>query len=383
MFCLGFGPGVMAIYGFFVEPLSQEFGVGAALLNAGPIALLLAPGFFGPAIGKMADRLPVRALLLSGVTVSMLSLVAISRAPTLPLVALGFLCFSLGMNLYGPVVINGMLVKLYAGREARALATAAIGISFASALLPPLLGSLLAHFDWRGALQWLSLGMLAALWLVILAGTPRDVVAVRSKAEGPADTGFYRDPAFWLIGLCVALAVNVSIVLTVSYPAHFASRGFSTAEAGWFLAASGAGGLLGKTCLAWLGDAIQRQAKWAAVAALLAQCVGVVLLHAAQGAPETVVALGLIGFGAGAILPVHPFLNSRYFDARVSGHVNGAQMPLFLPFALLGAPLAGYVYDRTGSYEPVLLALAVTLVVAALLAVRLPAAGSAGLRTEP
>ena len=305
------------------------------------------------------------------------------RSAALPLVALGFLCFSLGMNLYGPVVINGMLVKLYAGREARALATAAIGISFAAALLPPLLGSLLAHFDWRGALQWLSLGMLAALWLVILAGTPRGVVAVQSRAEGPADTGFYRDPAFWLIGLCVALAVNVSIVLTVAYPAHFASRGFSPAQAGWFLAAGGTGGLLGKTCLAWLGDAIQSQAKWAAVAALLVQCAGIFLLHAAQDAPETVVALGLIGFGAGAILPVHPFLNSRYFDAAASSHVNGAQMPLFLPFALVGAPLAGYVYDRIGSYEPVLLALAGTLAVAALLAARLPAAGSAALRTEP
>jgi predicted MFS family arabinose efflux permease len=374
MFCLGLGPGVMAIYGFFVEPLSQEFGVGAALLNAGPIALLLIPGFFGPAIGKMADRLPVRMLLLVGVTVSMLSLLAISRAPTLPLVALGFLCFALGMNFYGPVVINGMLVKLYAGREARALAIAAIGISFAAALLPPLLGSLLVHLDWRGALQWLSLGMLALLWVFILVGTPHGVVSVSSSEQRSADKSFYRDPAFWLIGLCVALSANVSIVLTVCYPVHFASQGFSPAQAGWFLAASGAGGLLGKTCLAWLGDAIRSQAKWVAVAVLLVQCIGVNLLHGAEGVPQVVMALGLIGFGAGAILPVHPFLNSRYFDAAVSSHVNGAQMPLFLPFALVGAPLAGYVFDRTGSYEPVLVALAVVLVAAVMLAARLPAA---------
>jgi len=47
-------------------------------------------------------------------------------------------------------------------------------------------------------------------------------------------------------------------------------------------------------------------------------------------------------------------------------------MPLFLPFGLVGAPLAGYVFDQTGSYDVVLIALAVILGVAALLAMRLP-----------
>jgi cyanate permease len=116
---------------------------------------------------------------------------------------------------------------------------------------------------------------------------------------------------------------------------------------------------------------------------LFVQGTGIVLLYMAGGASDVVIALCLIGFGAGAIMPLHPYLNSRYFDAAVSSHVNGAQMPLFLPFALVGAPLAGYVYDRTGSYDPVLLALAATLAVAALLAVRLPTPGSEGLRPDP
>ena len=47
-------------------------------------------------------------------------------------------------------------------------------------------------------------------------------------------------------------------------------------------------------------------------------------------------------------------------------------MPLFLPFGLVGAPLAGYVYDQTGSYDLVLIGLAVTLGIAAFLAMRLP-----------
>jgi cyanate permease len=79
-----------------------------------------------------------------------------------------------------------------------------------------------------------------------------------------------------------------------------------------------------------------------------------------------------LGFGSGAFIPMHPYLNSRYFDAAIISQVNGAQMPLFLPLGLVGAPLAGYVFDQTGSYEWVLIALAVILGMAALLVLRLP-----------
>ena len=75
-----------------------------------------------------------------------------------------------------------------------------------------------------------------------------------------------------------------------------------------------------------------------------------------------------MGFSGGAFLPMHPYLNSRYFEADIIGQVNGAQGPLFLPLGLVGAPLAGYVYDQTGSYNLVLMGLA-TLVLLAIVSV--------------
>jgi len=372
MLCLGLGPGLIGIYGFFVAPLSAEFGVGAALLNTGPVALVLVPGLVAPLVGRLADRLPIRGLLLAGASLAMLALFAVGMAPTLPLIALAFLCFSLGLTLYGPVVVNGLLVKVYPGREARALALAAIGISVASASLPPLVGNLLAHLDWRTTLKGLAAGLLVVLWLVIALGVPRGVVG--GSAEGGPRVGgaIYRTPAFWLIGLGVAMTLNASIVLAICYPPHFTGIGFSAAAAGWFLATSGAAGLAGKACLAWLGDAIHHAAKWVAVGLLLMQAAGMVLLLVAEGTTGIVLALCLLGFGTGAFIPMHPYLNSRYFDASVIGEVIGAQMPLFLPFGLVGAPLAGYVYDQTGSFDGVFIGIAVTLVAAAGLLVRLP-----------
>ena len=80
----------------------------------------------------------------------------------------------------------------------------------------------------------------------------------------------------------------------------------------------------------------------------------------------------LLGFSGGAFIPMHPYLNSRYFDTGIISQVNGAQMPLFLPFGLVGAPLAGYAFDQMGNYDAVLIALAATLCLAALLVLGLP-----------
>ena len=372
MCCLALGPGIMGIYGFFVEPLSSEFGVGVAILNVGPVALLFVPAILGAWIGKMADQLPIRNILLVGVTLGMLSLMAISHAPTLWLVALGFLSFSLGLTLYGPVVVNGLMVKLYPGREARALAVVAMGMSLSAATLPPLVGTLLEYYSWRSALQGLAAGALVVLWLAILIGIPKGVVLTPPTADAPVAKGFSSNKAFWLIGLCVALAMNVAIVLAVCYPPLFASKGYNMVDAGWFLALAGMTGLVGKSCLAWLGDDVRHYVKWLAAAMLVLQSAGLGLLFTAADVSEMIPAMCLLGFSGGAFLPMHPYLNSRYFDASIISQVTGAQMPLFLPFGLVGAPLAGYAFDQTGNYNAVLMALAATLCLAALLALGLP-----------
>ncbi len=372
MVCLGLGAGLLGIYGFFVKPLSEEFGVGAAVLNMGPVALLLVPGLVAPFVGRLADRLPIRRVILTGATLAMLSLIAVSFAPTLAIAATCFVLFAAGVTGYGPVVINGLMVKVYPGREARALAIAAIGISVATATLPPIVGFLLETNSWRSTLGGLVFTLLVLLWLVVLFGVPANAGTERQEAV-TGDKAFYRRAEFWLVGLCVALAFNVSIVLSICYPSHFMQTGYSASEAGMLLAFAGLCGLLGKAAIAWLGDDGKHYARGIVVGLLVLQAVGLVLLLKAANLPLTLVAVGMLGFGGGAFIPMHPYLNSRYFDTAIISQVNGAQMPLFLPFGLLGAPLAGLSFDRSGSYDTALMVLAAVLVIAVAFALRLPA----------
>jgi predicted MFS family arabinose efflux permease len=374
MVCMGLGAGLMGVYGFFVAPLSEEFGVGAAVLNIGPVALLLVPGIVAPVAGRLADRVPIRRMMLLGVTFAMSWLILIGQASALWMAGTGFFLMVLGMTFYGPVVVNGLMVKVYPGREARALAIAAMGISFASALLPPITGALLQIVDWRTTLTVLGVVLMVVLWVAILLGIPDSGLSAEESRAEPLGRELYRQTPFWLVGFCVALAFNAAIVLAVCYPTHFATTGFTVAQAGLLIATTGMAGLMGKLIIAWLGDAGKAHVKWLAIGLLLIQVVGLVLLYLSSTLVPVVLSVMLLGFGVGAFLPMHPYLNSQYFDADVIAQVNGAQMPLFLPFGLIGAPLAGYVFDQTGSYGPVLLGLAVLLVAAAILAFKLPAA---------
>ena len=128
-------------------------------------------------------------------------------------------------------MINGLLVKIYPGGR-RGRYHGRHGISVATMLLPPLVGVLMAQFGWRPALLYPAMGLLLVLCVLVLAGYPGQYRSRGSPGHGGTEAGIYRRPEFWLIGLCVAMALNVSLVIGICYPPHFVQSGFSIAEAG-------------------------------------------------------------------------------------------------------------------------------------------------------
>ena len=302
----------------------------------------------------------------------MLSLFSISQSSTLWQAGLGFLGFAIGITFYGPVVVNGLMVKLYASQQGRALAVAALGISVASVTLPPVIGATFEWLDWRQTLTVMSLSLLAVLWLWILLAIPADAGAAVESVERTRDRSLYRQREFWLVGITVALTLNVMVVMTICYPPLFSNRGFSAIEAGLFLALAGTGGAFGKLTVALLADFFRPQARLFAAVLLLLNLLGLLMLLRADSTLLVAASVAVMGFSGGAFLPMHPYLNSRYFPAPVIGQVNGAQGPLFLPLGLTGPPLAGYVYDSTGNYDLVLAGLAAIILLAVVALLMLP-----------
>jgi MFS family permease len=59
------------------------------------------------------------------------------------------------------------------------------------------------------------------------------------------------------------------------------------------------------------------------------------------------------GFGIGAGILIQNYLWAEYFGRRHQGSIRGAVTPITLICGGVGPPLAGYVRDVMGSYDPV------------------------------
>jgi len=372
MTCLGLGIGLVSMFGFFVPHLSREFGVGVAAINMAPVALLLVPGILSPFLGKLVDRWSIRGLMLLGSAASMLSLLVLSQAQSLLVLSCAFLLFAVGLVCYGPLAVNALMVKLYPGREARALAVASLGISVSSITLPVFVGAVLQVLDWRSSLALLSLAMLAVLWLWVLVAVPPGVVAPVVAQRQSVGKDITRRAEFWLIGSLVAMPLGVMLVLAICYPPLLVNRGFSAVQAGLFLSVAGASGFCGKLFVAGFADAVRQHTRWLVAFLLLVMLAGLLLLATAQSTERLVACIALLGFSGGSFLPLHPYINSRYFSPDIIGRVNGGQSPFFLPLGLTAPPLAGYVFDQTGSYELVIQGLAALPLVGLVLLLCLP-----------
>ena len=377
--CQVFGIGLLGVFGFFVAPLTQEFGVGVATINLGAVFLLLAPAVIGPVVGRFVDTYSIRSIMLIGLVMAVAALFGISLAGSLALAGIGFFAYAVDQTLYGPLVLNSLLIKTYRENVATALALGAVGVSVGSVLMPYLAAGLMDHFSWRQTLQLLAGGIAVVLLICIGLGLPRFPNRAEDGAalvqEKPAQMDFLRVPAFWIIGITVALIFNMALMVMVCYAPHFGQQGFSNNAIATFMAAGGVAGFSAKLLVATFVDRYRAYLRSIAIAVVFVNILGLVALLGSESFLLNAFGVALIGGSGGAFLPLHPYLNSRYFDAAFIGGVNGAQAPLMLPLGLVSAPLAGYAFDVRGSFEMAFLAAIALLCCAALLLALLPRSG--------
>ena len=72
---------------------------------------------------------------------------------------------------------------------------------------------------------------------------------------------------------------------------------------------------------------------------------------------ETVVgvffATATFGMGAASVVILQNTIWPQYFGSLHIGAIRGVALPVTLGFAVLGAPIAGWVRDTTGSFTPI------------------------------
>ncbi len=354
-------------YGVFYKALAAElggsrFGVGMGLTVSAVVSSLAAP-FFGRAV----DRYPLRRLIIGGALAVSTGFLLLSRidARWQFYLILGTL-LALGMSCMGGLSTSKLVANWFDARRGMAFGVATMGISLSGMIMPPIAVWLIHELGWRGGFSVYGL-----LTLVLVIPVAARFVVNRPEEMGlRPDGGPLREPAlgsmlvdevrwrtreilrsrtFWAIALPFALVFSaLSAILTHMVP-HVTDLGFSAEQAAFILSATAGAGVLGKVIFGWLVDrADPRIAVWCSFGTQLA---GLLLLMNAQEYGQLLVAGSVFGLGMGGTVPLQGAITGIAFGRLSFGKVMGLLRPVMVPLHAIGVPFAGWVYDRTGSYD--------------------------------
>ncbi|MEE9282092.1 MAG: MFS transporter [Myxococcota bacterium] len=360
---------VFYAYGILLKPLVEDLGSSRlAVVSALPLTFIVV-GCAGPLVGRAVDRGYIRSVMLLGSLALGAGFLGLSRVVELWQFYLVFgLGVAVGMALLGGLSNTALVANWFVRRRGTALGISQIGVSASGMVMAYVASWLVAEVGWRGTAG--VFGIVPLLFLTPLIGflvvsrpedrglhpdgdarAPVSELGPR-EAQGDADWTVgraLRERSVWIIAIVVGLnfSGNTAVILQI-YP-HATDLGHSAGQAASVLAAMAGLAALGKPLFGWLGDRIDRRAcMWLAIGL---QGLGLAGIMSASTHPALLAAGALFGLGYGGILPLWGVLLGAVYGRRVFGRIMGLMGPMMIPFQTLGIPFAGWVFDRTGSYQ--------------------------------
>jgi MFS family permease len=350
----------------YVAPASKDYGLSRADMNTAMVIFSFGSAAISPLLGRLADLVSPRLVMIAGalmlggafLVLGLTHSVWLSAAMfALPLAVAVQACAQITM----PLLINRWFVR----QRGRAMAIAAIGISFGLIFSVPTVGLLITDFGWRRTLLMLS-GIVTAL-LVGLSFVIRERPAPGeiepggpAQAQGHAQAGsigaplrmlaILGMPQFWTIAVGASLAAGVASAIAVSIVPIAEARGLPLLKATGLVSLTGMAGIGGKLLLTVIADKVSRI--YLMVAVFLIYGAANLFLLAEPGAGPMLIGFAVAtGVAGGAMAPLLFALLADRFGAASFGTVSGLLAPLSMLAGAVGTRFAGEVFDRTGGYD--------------------------------
>lgn len=392
-FLIAFYTGGVVFFGFtaIFEPLANEFGWSYAQISLATSLRGFEAGLLAPLVGLVVDRWRPRRLIFGGAIFIGIGLMLLSRINSLGMFYGAFILIAIGMSAVSSTVLLTVVVNWF--REKVAIATGIVVSGYAvGGILVPIVTVLVDKYEWRTAMIILGLSTLViALPLSLLirhkpeqygylpdgnVSSPvvvdESLISGRSTMMDISTREAGTRSVFWRIALasvCHMLVTSAVVTHVMPYLTSVGiSRSVSSLAAG-ALALASIGGRLG---FGWLGDKLDNRRVAAAGFALMA--------------------LGLLSFGWlitgwtwlllpfivlfstgwGGSVTMRASLLREYFGrsrfSKIYGFVTGVSML----GAIVGAPLAGWVFDKWGTYQWIWFVFAGLAVIALVLVATIP-----------
>ena len=369
----------------FIEPLVNEFGWSYTQISLAASLRGLEMGLLAPFVGILVDRLGARKLLFSGVLVLGIGTILLGFTQSLAMFYGAMILIAFGAGGCTSVVTMTAVANWFDKNVGKAMGVTASGFG-ASGLIIPLIVWMIAAFGWRITLIILGIGM----WII---GIPAAFV-MRSKPEDPdnstliekfdkssnqprgrkdAERFRYRQilkkKSFLLVNLAEMIRLMALMAVVTHIMPYLSTMGVSRTSAG--LAAAGIPllSVTGRFGFGWLGDVFEKKYIIAICFGLMA--LGMLALCYIKLTGMIYVFLFFFSNGFGGMTSLRGALLREYYGRYNFGKYMGIMMGFGACGGIIGPTTAGWVFDMTGSYYFVWLALSALIGLATILILRI------------
>lgn len=354
-------------FSVFLTPMETELGwTRTEMTGAFSLALLIAGGFAFP-VGTWIDQHGARLLMTVGSIAASLLVLAWSQVHDLSMLYLIWVGLGLcaAAVLYEPAF--AVIAVWFVRHRGRALALVTFAAGLASTIFVPLSDALLQHFGWRSALVILAILLAVTtipLHLLVLRRRPYDL-GLAPDGGGKDGTPLSRQPigvnlrtalrsrSFWMLTAAFSLASLSAAAIRFHLIPFMIGAGFDASTAA---IASGSIGILqvtGRVIFAPLDSRVSSKVMAGSIFALEALAIFVLLLG--SSAWNVIVFILIFGTSYGAKTLARPSMLASYYGSSHFARISSI-MAIFLTITSTAAPVgASFVYDRFGTYQPVLI----------------------------
>ncbi len=354
-------------YGVFFLPIAEELGGGSRFgVSMGITLVNITTALIAPFVGNALDRFPIKWVMSGGIGLTSLGFYLLSNVDNMSQFYLVLVTLTaIGTATMGQLATAKLVTNWFVAKRGTALGVATMGISLSGMVMPPVTTWLIFSFGWRGSLEIFAVVtlFLTPLVLFLVINTPEEkglepdgkpqlpLPANAPKIKPPRTSmgEIFRQRAFWAIAMVFGFTFcGMGAILTNMIPLA-RDMGINEYGAATILSASALAGVLGKVFFGVLAD--RANARLAMMITVGSQWIGVILILFADHFATLLAAGAIFGFGMGGVVPLHSVMVGKSFGRGDFGQVMGLMRPIMLPLQTLGLPLAGAIYDNTGSYD--------------------------------
>ncbi|MFC1873828.1 MFS transporter, partial [Chloroflexota bacterium] len=383
----------LTVYGFtaLLNPFATTFGWGYAYISLARSLHALEGGALSPLVGRLVDRWPARRLIIMGVTLTGLGLICLSQTTNLVMFYASFLIMGLGGSLSSTMVPTATIVRWFKRNVGKANGILAMGLGIGGVLVP-LVVKTIDTYGWQTSLVIFAAGLIVLgislsfvfrnrpgdYGLLIDGRQPYNTIGL-NDAVSPEIHDFslgvkeaLKTKAFWMMGIAYMLqAAGGNTALTHIMP-YLDSLGMERATAGMVAMLIPLVSLTVRLPYGWLADIFKM--KYMAATAFALSGLGLFLFSRLDPSSITSLILAIIflGLGIGGVQPLRAPVLREYYGPKNFGTLFGLNFMFMTMGMVIGAPLAGWIYDTRGMYDPIWLILSAGVMVGAILMFSLP-----------